>query len=179
MPRGHGWLVLRPGLCLVGLPGGQGPAVHQILDLLDLDRDLFEEIDVVVLPDQDVIFETHPQVLVADVDPGLHRENHPLPHRFVGRADIMHVEPEGVADVVHVVFLHERFLDRILRLGRVGIDQAEPDQFDLHQIDGLRAPLVGGDPGAQELAGPWRLRTDSYATIWIVRIDTARRRREK
>jgi MFS family permease len=106
-------------------------AVHQLLDLFGLDRDVLEEVLGAALANDDVVLEPHAEPFLRDVDPGLDGNHPPFAERFLRPAVVVHVEAERVPQTVHVVLAARGLLFGLV-LDVRALEQPELEQLLVH-----------------------------------------------
>ena len=112
-----------------------------------------------VLGDDDVVFEADPEVLLADVNAGLDREDVARRNGLVPVADVVDVEADEVRRAVHEVLLVGG-PSRVLLLDVVAVDQPEVEELGRHEVADFLVVVVERNAGTEELHGVLHHRED-------------------
>ena len=132
---------------------------HRGLDGVGLERDVGHEVLEAVLGDDDVVFEADPEVLLADVNAGLDREDVARRNGLVPVADVVDVEADEVRRAVHEVLLVGG-PSRVLLLDVVAVDQPEVEELGRHEVADFLVVVVERNAGTEELHGVLHHRED-------------------
>ena len=132
---------------------------HRGLDGVGLERDVGHEVLEAVLGDDDVVFEADPEVLLADVNAGLDREDVARRNGLVPVADVVDVEADEVRRAVHEVLLVGG-PSRVLLLDVVAVDQPEVEELSRHEVADFLVVVVERNAGTEELHGVLHHRED-------------------
>ena len=132
---------------------------HRGLDGVGLERDVRHEVLEAVLGDDDVVFEADPEVLLADVNAGLDREDVARRNGLVPVADVVDVEADEVRRAVHEVLLVGG-PSRVLLLDVVAVDQPEVEELGRHEVADFLVVVVERNAGTEELHGVLHHRED-------------------
>ncbi len=77
---------------------------HQRLNLVGLDRYVSHEIEIIILTNDKIIFQSNAHVFIRDVNARFDSEHHPFGKWFVGRGDIVDIKSQVMRCSMHEVF---------------------------------------------------------------------------
>src|SRR5262245_21679620 len=105
-----------------------GTRSHASLYHARFNRDIPQQIHRALFCDQYIILESDCKSFFADINGRFDRHDPARLDWFGGNADIMNIQPEGMADSMHEVFLESRFI-RVLALDLGRSEQAKVNEF--------------------------------------------------
>ena len=132
---------------------------HRGLDGVGLERDVRHEVLEAVLGDDDVVFEADPEVLLADVNARLDREDVARRNGLVPVADVVDVEADEVRRAVHEVLLVGG-PSGVLFFDVVAVDQLEVKKLGRHEVADFLVVVLERNAGTEELHGVLHHRED-------------------